>query len=172
MHTQCSAPLSNACDNACPQDFGWINNWALDASTWCGDHYPGYEQAFAGSITAWSHDASSMIRPNAPCAFSCVDVKRDTVFHRLVDRTDFNSESILLLQSLCKVLCQGDVTATEVATPWRWILEPIRSTTHGGRNMFEYQHQWRAMLCHCTPGVTPRQKCHHWPHWGQDKATT
>ena len=59
-------------------------------------------QEALGNITAWSHDASSMIRPNAPCAFSCVDVKRDTVFHRLVDRTDFNSESILLLQSMCK----------------------------------------------------------------------
>ena len=76
-------------------------------------------QEALGNITAWSHDASSMIRPNAPCAFSCVDVKRDTVFHRLVDRSDFNGESILLLQSLCKALCRGDVTATEVATPWR-----------------------------------------------------
>ena len=29
-------------------------------------------------------------------------MKRDTVFHSLVDRTDFNGETILLLQSLCK----------------------------------------------------------------------
>ena len=47
-------------------------------------------QAALGNITAWSNDASSLIQLNAPCAFSCVDVKRDTVFHSLVDRTDFN----------------------------------------------------------------------------------
>ena len=59
-------------------------------------------QEALGNITAWSHDASSLIRPNAPCAFSCIDVKRFTVFHSLVDRTDFNGEAILLLQTLCK----------------------------------------------------------------------
>ena len=63
-------------------------------------------QAAFGNITAWSHDASSLIRLNAPCALSCVDVKRDTVLHSLVDRTDFNrqkfnGETILLLQILC-----------------------------------------------------------------------
>ena len=51
-------------------------------------------QAALGNITAWSNDASSLIRPNAPCAFSCVDVKRDTVLHSLVDRTDFNRAGI------------------------------------------------------------------------------
>ena len=53
-------------------------------------------QAALGNITAWSNDASesSLIRLNAPCAFSCVDVKRDTVFHSLVDRTDFNRAGI------------------------------------------------------------------------------
>ena len=53
-------------------------------------------------ITTWRHDASSLIQPDAPCAFSSVEVKRDTVFRSLVEPTDFNSETISLLKALCK----------------------------------------------------------------------
>ena len=54
------------------------------------------------NITTWRHDASSLIQPDAPCAFSSVEVKRDTVFRSLVEPTDFNSETISLLKALCK----------------------------------------------------------------------
>ena len=59
-------------------------------------------QEALGNITAWTRDASSLIQPNAPCAFSCVDVKRDTVFLSLMERTEFDGETISLLQTLCK----------------------------------------------------------------------
>ena len=118
-------------------------------------------------ITTWRHDASSLIQPDAPCAFSSVEVKRHCLSqssraHRLQQRNHLSPESSV------QGLCRGDGTATAVATSWRGILESIRSASHRGRIVFKHKHQRRALLCHCRSGDIPCQKCDHWPHRGQN----
>ena len=80
------------------------------------------------NITTWRLDASSLIQPDAPCAFSSVEVKRHCISqssraHRLQQQNHLSPESSV------QGLCRGDGTATAVATSWRGILESIRSAS-------------------------------------------
>ena len=61
-------------------------------------------------LSSWSCDASPLLRQDAPCAFSSVDVKRDEVFMKLVATSTNEEATTTLLQELCQacVLCWRD----------------------------------------------------------------
>ena len=119
------------------------------------------------NITTWRHDASSLIQPEAPCAFSSVEVKRDTVFRSLAEPTDFNSETISLLKALCKACVEVMERQLQSQLPGGEFWSPSAQLLRG-RIVFKHKHQRRALLCHCRSGDIPCQKCDHWPHRGQN----
>ena len=64
-----------------------------------------FREAF-DRLTAWAIDASMLLQSDAPCAFSSVEVKRDTVFDSLVEPTEFDAPTKSILQDLCKACCE------------------------------------------------------------------
>ena len=72
-----------------------------------------FQQAYS-NLTSWSTDASPLLETTAPCAFPEVDVKRDIVFDSLVQSTEFDNETKIVLQDLCKACC--DVMSRQLET--------------------------------------------------------